>query len=203
MGLQRDAESLLLMEADGHPAQVADEADAMARIARLHGATRVEVAETAADAERLKTARRMAFSALARLKPTTVLEDVTVPRSELPGMVEEVQRIAVQHGLLVGTFGHAGDGNLHPTILCDERDAAEMQRVHRALDALFEAAVARGGTITGEHGVGLAKRPFFERLTSPGALALTRRVRTAVDPNGVLNPGKMLLPAVPSESLVV
>ncbi|HLA64108.1 MAG TPA: FAD-linked oxidase C-terminal domain-containing protein [Rhodothermales bacterium] len=203
VGLPLDAESLLLMETDGHPAQVADEAEAMARIAKAHGATTVEVATSEADAERLKTARRMAFSALARLKPTTVLEDVTVPRSELPGMVEEVGRIAHRHGLLVGTFGHAGDGNLHPTILCDERDAEEMIRVHRALDDLFEAAVARGGTITGEHGVGIAKRPFFARLTSPGSLELTRRVRRAVDPNGILNPGKMLLPSVPSESLLV
>ncbi len=202
IGLPRAAESLLLMETDGHPAAVADEADAMARIAREHGG-QVEVAETAADAERLKTARRMAFSALARLRPTTILEDVTVPRSELPAMVEQVQAIARKHGLLVGTFGHAGDGNLHPTILCDERDAGEMARVHRALDALFEAAVARGGTITGEHGVGLAKRPFFERLTAPGTLELTRRVRSAVDPNGVLNPGKILAPAVRTETLVV
>lgn len=202
VGLPRAAESLLLMETDGHPAAVADEADAMARIAREHGGE-VELAESDADAERLKTARRMAFSALARLKPTTILEDVTVPRSELPGMVEEVQRIAQKNGLLVGTFGHAGDGNLHPTILCDERDAAEMQRVHRALDALFEAAVARGGTITGEHGVGLAKRPFFERLTPPGTLDLTRRVRAAVDPNGVLNPGKILAPTVRTETLIV
>ena len=202
VGLPRDAESLLLMETDGHPAAVADEAEAMARIAAAHGG-RVEVARSEADAERLKTARRMAFSALARLRPTTILEDVTVPRSALPGMVEEVQRIAAAHGLLVGTFGHAGDGNLHPTILCDERDADEMRRVHDALDALFEAAVARGGTITGEHGVGLAKRPFFERHASAGALALTRRVRAAVDPRGILNPGKILTPSVHTESLAV
>ncbi|MDX1532030.1 MAG: FAD-linked oxidase C-terminal domain-containing protein [Rhodothermales bacterium] len=203
VGLPRTAESLLLMETDGHPAQVEEEAEAMARIARAHGAAEVEVAETAADADRLKTARRMAFTALARRKPTTILEDVTVPRSALPDMVEAVQQIAAEHDLLVGTFGHAGDGNLHPTILCDERDAAEMARVHAAMDRIFEAAVARGGTITGEHGVGLAKRPFFERLTVPGTLELTRRVRRAVDPNGVLNPGKVLTPAVRSETLVV
>ncbi|MFN3596929.1 MAG: FAD-binding oxidoreductase [Rubricoccaceae bacterium] len=203
IGLPREAESLLLMETDGHPAQVAEEADAMAAIARAHGAATVEVAASEADAERLKTARRMAFSALARLKPTTVLEDVTVPRSELAGMVAEAQAIAARHGLLMGTFGHAGDGNLHPTFLCDERDADEMRRLHHALDALFEAAVRRGGTITGEHGVGIAKRPFFARHADAGTLALTRRVRAAVDPNGVLNPGKVLLPGVPSEALVV
>jgi glycolate oxidase len=203
VGLPADAESLLLMETDGHPAQVAEEAEAMAEAARRHGASLVEVAASEADADRLKTARRMAFSALARIKPTTILEDVTVPRSELPGMVEAVQEIAARHSLLVGTFGHAGDGNLHPTFLCDERDAAEMHRVHQAMEEVFEAAMARGGTITGEHGVGLAKRPFFERFTSPGALELTRRVRGAVDPNGVLNPGKILTPGVSTETLVV
>lgn len=203
VGLPREAESLLLMETDGHPAQVEEEAEAMARIARAHGAATVELAATEDDAERLRTARRVAFSALARLRPTTLLEDVTVPRSELPGMVEAVQTIAARHGLLVGTFGHAGDGNLHPTFLCDERDTDEMARVHAALEEVFEAAVARGGTITGEHGVGLAKRPFFERLTAPGTLELTRRVRAAVDPNGVLNPGKVLSPGVRTESLVV
>ncbi|HYE96168.1 MAG TPA: FAD-linked oxidase C-terminal domain-containing protein [Rubricoccaceae bacterium] len=202
VGLPRDAESLLLMETDGHPAVVEEEATAMARIAQAHGG-QVEVAASEADAERLKTARRMAFTALARLRPTTILEDVTVPRSELPAMVEDVRRIATDYGLLVGTFGHAGDGNLHPTILCDERDPEEMHRVEQALDVLFEAAVARGGTITGEHGVGLAKRPFFERLTASGTLELTRRVRAAVDPNGVLNPGKILAPPVRTESLVV
>ena len=203
VGLPLDAESLLLMETDGHPAQVEEEAEIMLRTAREHGATSVEVAETAAEADRLKTARRMAFTALARLRPTTLLEDITVPRSELPGMVEEVARIAKRNDILVGTFGHAGDGNLHPTILCDERDSAEMARVDRALDELFEAAVARGGTVTGEHGVGLAKRPYFNRLSVPGTLELTRRVRDAVDPNGVLNPSKILPPTVRSETLVV
>jgi glycolate oxidase len=203
VGLPLDAESLILMETDGHPAQVEEEAAAMLRIAQEHGATSIEVAEAGADADRLKTARRMAFSALARLRPTTLLEDITVPRSELPEMVEEVRRIAERNNIMVGVFGHAGDGNLHPTILCDERDAAEMARVDRALDELFEAAVRRGGTVTGEHGVGLAKRPYFNRLTVSGTLELTRRVRNAVDPNGVLNPGKVLVPTVRSETLVV
>jgi glycolate oxidase len=203
VGLPRDAESLLLMETDGHPAVVADEAEQMADIARRHGASRVDVAATEADAERLRTARRAAFSALARLRPTTILEDVTVPRSELADMVEKVQEITARHNVMVGIFGHAGDGNLHPTVLCDERDADEMHRVHAVLEEIFEEAVARGGTITGEHGVGLSKRPFFERFTSPGSLELTRRVRKAVDPNGILNPGKILTPTVKRESLVV
>jgi glycolate oxidase len=118
-------------------------------------------------------------------------------------MVEAVQAIAARHDVRIGTFGHAGDGNLHPTILCDERDAAEMTRVEHAMDEIFEAAVARGGTITGEHGVGIAKRPFFERHASAGSLELMRRMRSAIDPNGILNPGKILTPTVRSESLVV
>jgi glycolate oxidase len=123
-----------------------------------------------------------------------ILEDVTVPRSELARMVAEVQRIAAAHEVTIGTFGHMGDGNLHPTFLTDERDTAEMERVEAAMKEVFQAAVAMGGTITGEHGVGLAKKPFLPDAIGPVALGAMHRLKAAFDPSGLLNPGKIFDP---------
>lgn len=201
IGLPRTAEALLLIESDGHPAVVAEEIEAIEQIARKHHALSLQVARNQAEANRLKQARRAAFSALARMRPTTILEDVTVPRSELSSMVATIRHIAKKYQLLIGLFGHAGDGNLHPTILCDERDKEEMHRVEQALEAIFQAAVEYGGTITGEHGVGLAKQPFFEKLTNAGTLELMRQVRRVVDPNRILNPDKILSPRPRCESV--
>ncbi len=196
VGLPTDAEALLLIEADGHPAAVADEAAQIEQLCRQHQATDVRVAADAAEATRLATARRSAFSALARLRPTTILEDVTVPRSELAGMIREVAAIAAKHQVEIATFGHFGDGNLHPTILTDERDTAEMHRVEAAITDIIEAALARGGTITGEHGVGLAKKPFLPRQLGDASLTLLQTVKRSLDPAGLLNPGKIFdLPA--------
>ena len=111
---------------------------------------------------KLLTARRSAFTALARLRPTTILEDATVPRSKIADMVLEINRIAEKHQVQICTFGHAGDGNLHPTATTDARDHEEIHRVEAAFEEIFEAAIQLGGTITGEHGVGLVKAPFLE-----------------------------------------
>jgi glycolate oxidase len=191
-GLPRDADAILLIETDGHPAAVADEAAKIEELCAAHGATSVKRAASAEEAVRLATARRSAFSALARLRPTTILEDVTVPRSELAGMVRAVQAVAEKHRLDIATFGHFGDGNLHPTILTDERDADEMARVELAFADIVEAALARGGTITGEHGVGLAKKPYLKRQLGDDSHALLRAVKRTLDPEGLLNPGKIL-----------
>ena len=129
VGLPRDAEAVLLMESDGHPAVVAEEAEIMARLAKKCGAIDVRVAKTAEESLRLATARRSAFSALARVAPTTILEDVTVPRSELAAMVVFIQALAKKHNLRIGVFGHMGDGNLHPTFLTNEKNTEEMHRV--------------------------------------------------------------------------
>ena len=191
VGLPRDAAAILLIETDGHPAAVADEADAIEKLCQTHGASSVRRAATAAEAVQLATARRSAFSALARLRPTTILEDVTVPRSELAGMIRAVEAIAKKHDLNIATFGHFGDGNLHPTILTDERDHAEMHRVEAAFADIVEATLQRGGTITGEHGVGLAKKPFLKRQLGDQSYELLRLVKRALDPDALLNPGKI------------
>jgi glycolate oxidase len=191
VGLPLDCEALLLMETDGHPAVVAEEAANMEAIARKHGAREVRVARDDAEAARLATARRSAFSALARVAPTTILEDATVPRSELAKMIRFVEAVAKKHHLRIGTFGHMGDGNLHPTFLTDERQPDEMHRVHEAFQEIFAEAIRLGGTITGEHGVGLAKKGFLPRFAGDAQMRVMRELRRALDPNGILNPGKL------------
>lgn len=191
LGLPTDAAALLLLESDGHPAVVEEESTAMRQALVDNGAKRVETAETEADAERLRTARRAAFSALARVSPTTILEDVTVPRSELAAMVTFIAACAAKHQLRIGVFGHMGDGNLHPTFLTDERDEEEMHRVHLALAEIVDETLRRAGTITGEHGVGLAKKPFLKQQLGDASFALLKRVKQTLDPNGLLNPGKV------------
>ena len=163
----------------------------MGYIARSTGAIFVKIAADAAEAARLATARRAAFSALARISPTTILEDATVPRSELANMINFIQDVARRHHLRIGTFGHMGDGNLHPTILTDEKNKEEMERVEEALHEIFNHAVALGGTITGEHGVGLAKKPFLANALGEPTVELMRRFRRSLDPDGLLNPGKI------------
>jgi glycolate oxidase len=140
-GLPVTAAALLLIEVDGHPAVVAEEADKVESICHRHGATEVHAARDAAERDRVWSARRAALSALAKLKPTVVLEDATVPRSKIPAMVRAIEEISRRFALPIGTFGHAGDGNLHPTILTDRRNEAEWHRVEAAVDAIFEAAL--------------------------------------------------------------
>jgi glycolate oxidase len=191
VGLPTDCEAVLLMETDGHPAVVAEEAARMEALARQHGARDVRAAQNEAEALQLAAARRNAFSALARRRPTTILEDVTVPRSELAAMVRFIADTAVAFDLQIGTFGHMGDGNLHPTFLADERDNNEMHRVHEALEAIVKRTLELGGTITGEHGVGLAKKPWLRQQMGDASLGLMRRFKQTLDPNNLLNPGKM------------
>jgi glycolate oxidase len=192
VGLPLDAAALLLIEVDGHPAQVEEESRKVENLCRKTGAMRVQVAEDASERDRVWEARRSALSALARLKPTLVLEDATVPRSKIPDMVAAVAEAARRFDLTIGTFGHAGDGNLHPTILCDKRDQKEWRRVESGVEAIFEAALALGGTLSGEHGIGLAKARFMEMETGQATLIWSRRLKQALDPKGILNPGKVI-----------
>jgi glycolate oxidase len=120
-----------------------------------------------------------------------MLEDATVPRPRLAEMVDRIDEIAERHDVLIATFGHAGDGNLHPTCVVDQHDAAAIDRAHKAFADIFAAAIEMGGTITGEHGVGAAKLPFLEARLGADHVALLRRIKSAFDPAGILNPGKL------------
>ncbi|HEY1794402.1 MAG TPA: FAD-linked oxidase C-terminal domain-containing protein [Opitutaceae bacterium] len=194
VGLPVGAGALLLAEVDGHPAAVADEAARILALCQAGGAATVRLAADAAEGARLAAARRSAFSALARVRPTTILEDATVPRSELARMIRFIQEVGERHRLQVATFGHFGDGNLHPTFLTDERDRDEMRRVELAMGEIFEKTLALGGTITGEHGVGLAKKAFLGAQLGTAGLALLRAVKRTLDPGNLLNPGKIADP---------
>ena len=163
----------------------------MEELARKNGALAVGVAKDDAEGAKLATARRSAFSALARVAPTTILEDATVPRSELAKMIRHVEAVARKYQLRIGTFGHMGDGNLHPTFLTDERNQDEMHRVEEAFKEIFDEAIRLGGTITGEHGIGLAKKSFLPKFAGDAQMRVMRELRRALDPNGILNPGKM------------
>ena len=191
-GLPVEAKALLLIEVDGHPGQVADEAAQVEAICKKMGATKVQVAQSAEERNKVWEARRAALSALARVRPTTVLEDATVPRSKIPAMIKSLDEIAAKYKLLIGTFGHAGDGNLHPTILTDRRDTHEFERVEKAVDEIFEVALSLGGTLSGEHGIGMAKSKWLAKETSRGTILYSRRLKKALDPKNILNPGKIL-----------
>jgi len=192
VGLPVDAAALLLIEVDGHPAQVEEDARKVESLCRKLGATSIQVAADAAERDNVWEARRSALSALAKLKPTLVLEDATVPRSKIPDMVRAMQDISRQYGIEIGTFGHAGDGNLHPTILTDRRNKQEWEKVEAAIADIFDRALELGGTLSGEHGTGIAKSCFLEKETSPATIMYSKRLKAALDPNNILNPGKII-----------
>jgi len=194
VGLPTDTEALLLIEVDGHPAAVADEFDKIQTICQKNGAREIRIAKDAVEADKLKTARRSAFSALARMRPTTILEDVTVPRSEIATMLQCIRDISRKYHVTFGNFGHFGDGNLHPTCLTDERDRDEIHRVEKAFEEIFLSAIDLGGTITGEHGVGLSKKRFLEKVAGPAGVEVMKKIKQVLDPNNVLNAGKIFDP---------
>ncbi|MGD6841760.1 glycolate oxidase subunit GlcD [Bacillus infantis] len=191
IGLPTDVKAVLLIEQDGPREVVERDMAKMEKICREERAVSVQVAKTAAEAEALTAARRAALSALARLKPTTILEDATVPRSEIANMVRSINEIASKYDLKICTFGHAGDGNLHPTCPTDARNKEEMDRVEKAFAEIFAKAIELGGTITGEHGVGVMKAPYLELKLGQEGISAMQAVKSALDPKNIMNPGKI------------
>ncbi len=191
-GLPTNAKALLLIEVDGmSEGVVLNEAGSVMEVVKENNGE-LRVAESDTERDQLWTARRNALPALASLNNTVVLEDATVPRSRITDMLECCENIAGKYRLTMGTFGHAGDGNLHPTILCDKYDRDEMSRVQKAVDEIFEAALAFGGTLTGEHGIGVSKMKYLGRELGESGLNLIRSIKEALDPEYMLNPGKMV-----------
>src|SRR3954449_9509817 len=191
IGLDRAAGALLIFGQDGDPDSIDRDMRRMAEACEAEGATAVRIAASEAEAADVLQARRAVLPALSRLEPLTILEDATVPRSRIAEMVALIQQIDERDGLTIGTFGHAGDGNLHPTVVLDPADEAAVERAHEAFAEIFAAAIAMDGTITGEHGVGLVKLAHLERQLGAEHLALLRRIKAAFDPHGILNPGKL------------
>jgi glycolate oxidase subunit GlcD len=192
-GYPVDAAAVLLVELDGRsPSAVAETARRVETLLAQAGARSVRVAHEARERERLWQGRKKAFGALGRLSPDLVVQDAVVPRSALPDVLDAVAEIGARHGLTVSNVFHAGDGNLHPNITFDRRNADERRRVEEASAEIMAACIAAGGTITGEHGVGRDKLRYMPRLFDPTTLAAMREARRAFDPEERANPGKVI-----------
>ncbi|MBM7509913.1 glycolate oxidase [Nocardioides salarius] len=193
MGLGADGTPAAMLLAQGDGGSAAAVLEAMAVLCGDAGAEDVVVADDAVEGEALLEARRQALPALERLGDW-ILDDVCVPRGRVVDLLEGIERVAAAQALTIGVFGHAGDGNMHPTIVHDAADPASVAAAARAFDAITSLALDLGGTITGEHGVGRLKRDWLARELDPGAMAMSRAVKAALDPRGILNPGCVLEP---------
>jgi glycolate oxidase len=192
LGLPLDVEAILIIETDGNDqALVVREIEAIAHTCRQSGAREVRVAKDEEEEAEIWQARRSVSPSLARRRPNKLGEDISVPRSAIPEAVRRIKAISQKYNLPIAVFGHAGDGNLHPNILFDKRDEEEWARVEEATKEIFAAALELGGTLSGEHGVGTLKRAFLESDVGPLAIEVMRNIKKALDPKGILNPGKI------------
>jgi glycolate oxidase len=193
LGLPLDVEAMLIIECDGmDEAQVMREIDTIAQICRTTGSRDVEVARTEKERAALWSARRSISPSLARRSPNKLGEDISVPRSAIPEAVAAIKEISRQRDIPIAIFGHAGDGNLHPNILFDKRDMAQMEIVREAAGDIFATSVRLGGTLSGEHGVGTLKMPFLEQDIGPLYIEVMDKIKQALDPKNILNPGKVV-----------
>jgi glycolate oxidase len=193
MGLDRTAGALLVAQSDAPGTAAVEEIETLAAIAREHGATEVFVTNDPAEGEAFAVARRAAFPALERMG-NLLLEDVGVPIPQLPDLVRGIEAIAAQRDITIAVVAHAGDGNTHPLVVYDAGDEAATERAGLAFGEVMDLAISLGGTITGEHGVGRLKRAWLPAYLGDDVMALTRRVKDALDPFGILNPGAILEP---------
>lgn len=184
-------ETALLVEVDGCQAAVQRQLGMAARLCLEAGALRVNQAASNEEAELLWAGRRAVPAALSRVQPTKISEDATVPRSKLPEMVRRLKDIGERHDVPIAVFGHAGDGNLHPNLLVNKRDPEFMARAEKAISELFDAAIELGGTLSGEHGIGSVKAPFLRKALGPECWSLMEALKRTIDPQGILNPGKI------------
>ncbi len=193
IGLDRNVGAMLLIEVDGQQGSVDIEAEVIKKVCAQNNALSCKLAASEKERDVLWSARRAALSSLARIKPSTILEDATVPRSRIVELVEAVNSIAKKYDIMIGTFGHAGDGNLHPTILTDLRDKEEEKKVEKVIEEIFIETVKLDGTLSGEHGIGLTKARFLKLEISDEVYKLMKKIKQALDPNNILNPGKLFV----------
>ena len=191
-GYPTDAAAVLLIELDGAAAGLDDDAERVAAFCRAAGARGVHTAADPEERARLWQGRKKAFGAMGRISPALVVQDAVVPRTRLPQLLDEIHRIAERHDVHICNVFHAGDGNLHPNIGYDPQSESEAQRVHAAMSEVMHACIAAGGTITGEHGVGLDKMPYMESLFTAPTLAAMCALREVFDPQRRANPGKVV-----------
>lgn len=190
-GLNTEAGALLLVEVDGDEEVVPRQAEEIADIFRAR-ASSVRLARDQQEADTFWAARRAVGAAFGQLRPHRLGEDIVVPRSKIPEAVERIRDIGIEHDLTIAIFGHAGDGNLHPNVLVDLRDDDETRRTLAAAEEIFRVAMDLGGVLSGEHGIGILKRDYLADNLDPQALAVMRAIKRTIDPQNIMNPGKVL-----------
>jgi glycolate oxidase len=182
----------LLIEVDGHEAALDAERDQIISLCTANHAREVRQARDSAERLLLWKCRKQAFGAVGRLSPSYCTQDGVVPRTKLPHILRRIEEIGARHDIRIVNVFHAGDGNIHPILLFDERDAAQVKRVLAASDEILEECIACGGSVTGEHGIGVEKINFMSKLFNEQDLAAMTRLRTAFNPDNRLSPAKML-----------
>jgi len=192
IGLPKDAEAVMLIEVDGEKETVERQISQIAQLCAKGGATEVKVARSDEENEAIWLARRSVFGALARLSPTTFSEDTTVPVSELPTMLRKFPQIAEKYKVRIAVVAHAGDGNIHPCLSFDERDQEEKARVELAAREIVAESLALGGTLSGEHGIGISKARFLPMEFDPATLQIMREIKRSFDPLGILSPNSFV-----------
>jgi glycolate oxidase len=191
MGLPKDADALLLFQVDGIREAVDKETEKIVEVARKYGAIRTNVAKDTDEANRYWMARRAAFAAVYGKAKTVFSEDVTVPRGNMPDLIRKCKELSKKYDLQIVVLGHAGDGNLHPSILTNIDDKEHYDRAVKAMEEIIETAVELGGVLSGEHGIGLEKAKFFRKVTDPVVIDMMKKVKALFDPNNIMNPGKI------------
>ena len=202
LGLPVEAGALLIIEVDGAPECLVTEIDEIQKICRANQALEVKVAGDQKEADELWKARRAVSAAVVKLNPTKINEDITVPRSKVAEILKRVEAIAKKYNLIIVNFGHAGDGNIHVNVLIDKQKKDEVQRSHAAVEEIFKATLALGGTLSGEHGVGITKAPYIGLELGDLGLEVMKRIKKAFDPNNIMNPGKIFPDALPKNVAV-
>ncbi|MBI4667354.1 MAG: FAD-binding protein [Nitrospinae bacterium] len=191
-GLPTDAAAILLIETDGTAAAAESDLARIQNICGENGAVRIQVAKNEEERETLWKVRRSISPAILRVRPSKINEDVTVPRSRIPDLMTRLAALSEKIGMPIINFGHAGDGNIHVNVMTDKRDKTEYERAKKAIDDVFRICLELEGTLSGEHGVGISKAPYIEQEIGRIGIDLTKRIKTAFDPNNILNPGKIV-----------
>jgi glycolate oxidase len=197
MGLPVEAGALLIIEVDGASEVIAQDIQVIQKICLANRALEAKVAKDDREAEELWKARRSVSPAVVKLNPTKINEDITVPRSKVAEILRRVESIGKKHNLIIVNFGHAGDGNIHVNVMIDKRRPGEEERAHAAVKEIFQATLELGGTLSGEHGIGITKAPYISMELGDMGLEVMKRIKKAFDPNNILNPGKIFPPTLP------
>jgi glycolate oxidase len=194
LGLPVSAEAFLLVEVDGEMEHLGGPLQKIRGICTNHGAIEIRIARTKAEQDDLWRARREVAPAIRKISPIRINEDIVVPRSLIPDMIEHIRKIAKRYGIPIVNYGHAGDGNIHVNVMAGPGKEADRPKMKKAVEEILEATTAMGGIISGEHGIGLSKQPFIGINLDRPILELSRRLKRFFDPYNILNPGKMFPP---------